>query len=487
VSSLPYLVPGLERYRPWTSADGLPFSGLFKTDSAGPMVAEASGGESQRNAVTKREHNLLTLLENHPAVVGAGPLLAHRSEDPQTTPKIEIPEEVYRDVKVRIEDPRKTMKAFYRALARTARRERGAVTRISHWGDSATAPDKITAVTRALMQKQFGDAGHGFILAAPPTKWYWHAGVVRRHANWKVRRITHRNSRDGRYGLGGVRAVGTGSEEAPASSYFANLRSRKTGRATSRFDVYYLKGPGQGKLALRVDHKRPKVFSAAAKRWEDAVHSVQVPDGPHRFKVEARGDRPVSVYGVVMERDGPGVVYDNLGLTGYFASRVVNASPKHFKKQLEFRSPDLMVLMFGGNTLGFAHWTTKRFRRQFSAVVKLFRESRPEAPCLVLSPLDHGERVRGKVRTDPRLKDMIAIQREAALAGGCAFYSIFDAMGGEGTMGRWATSTPRLVISDLSHVTRDGARVIGSLIYKALVTGLVDYLRGAAPTHGDDA
>ena len=69
----------------------------------------------------------------------------------------------------------------------------------------------------------------------------------------------------------------------------------------------------------------------------------------------------------------------------------------------------------------------------------------------MLTPIDHGERYRGRVRTKPDLVKMVGVQREVALKAGCAFYSIFEAMGGEGTMGRWYKERPPLVLS-LIHI-----------------------------------
>ncbi len=481
VWSVPYLVPGLEDFQPLTKEAGTSLWAFFHTDPAELMVAEANPETSYQASLQQREQGLLAFAKNPagqkvPQSVNApptlkaqvGPLLARRPG----ALKIKIPKADYENLKVPIEDPGGVMRPFYEALARTARRQPGALTRISHWGDSAIATDKITAVTRVLMQKRFGDAGHGFILISPPTKWYSHAGVARRHEGWKHLRITHDNARDGRYGLGGVRAIGNTKSFAS----MATLKSRKVGRAVSRFEVYYLKGPRQGKLALRVDGKAPQIISARADTWQDAVHRIKVPDAPHRLSIKVRRG-PVSVYGVVLERDVPGVVYDNLGLIGCFGRRMLNANPDHFKDQVSFRKPDLMVLMYGGNTLGLPHWRASRYKKSFTKVVQRFKEARPAASCLVLSPLDHGKRIKGKVGSLPRLREMVELQRRVALDQGCAFFSIFDAMGGEGTMGRWAKTRPRLVLHDFAHLTRHGSRILGALLYGALVDGLVKSLQ----------
>jgi hypothetical protein len=52
----------------------------------------------------------------------------------------------------------------------------------------------------------------------------------------------------------------------------------------------------------------------------------------------------VSLYGVAVERDGPGVVYDSLGLLGARANRLLNYDSAHIKNQLEQRGSNLIVL-----------------------------------------------------------------------------------------------------------------------------------------------
>src|SRR5262245_61700716 len=78
-----------------------------------------------------------------------------------------------------VRDPAGDMERFYSALYRTEN-EQPAVTRILHYGDSPTTADMITADVRVLLQRQFGDAGHGFSLIAKPWAWYAHRGVEQR-------------------------------------------------------------------------------------------------------------------------------------------------------------------------------------------------------------------------------------------------------------------------------------------------------------------
>jgi hypothetical protein len=511
VVGIPYIVPGLEEYRPWIVGDNHPFYGMFSTTGAGPLVAEASGGVEAGEALGDKEAAVLAqfgdlddeapledlplaevgpvedlpLAEVGPADfvpvpdAGASPGVVPPGPDAGApappTPKpafaaIKVPPEAYKDVEVKIEDPSGAMKHFYDSLHETAQRKPGAITRVAHWGDSAIAADGITSATRTHLQRLFGDSGHGFILAASSSSWYSHKGVRYGSKGWKTMNIIHRAAKDKRYGFGGVRAHGYPG----VFSRFATADKGPVGRKVSRYDIYYLAGPKQGDMLLTVDKGEPVRVPTAADAPEDRVHSVEVPDGEHELRIQAKGGQ-LNLYGVAMERDRPGVVYDGLGIVGFIEDRHMNADFDHFKKQLALRDPNLMILMYGGNKLGFPKLGMTRYEQDFEKVIKRFRKARPTASCLVMSPLDHGERYRGGIRTVPRLHKMVEVQRKVALRNGCAWYSAFEAMGGEGSMGRWANSKPALGWRDYAHVTKHGAKVMGGLFYQALMAGYVEH------------
>jgi hypothetical protein len=70
-----------------------------------------------------------------------------------------------------LDDQNGGLDRFYAALWRTERGVPLAITRILHYGDSPTTADLITGDSRQLLQKRFGDAGHGFTLIGKPWAW----------------------------------------------------------------------------------------------------------------------------------------------------------------------------------------------------------------------------------------------------------------------------------------------------------------------------
>jgi lysophospholipase L1-like esterase len=200
---------------------------------------------------------------------------------------------------------------------------------------------------------------------------------------------------------------------------------------------------------------------------------LHVPDGEHTFEVAARGDGVARAYGVVMERDGPGAVWDELSLIGSFTQRLDYQDAEHLAQQIKRRDLDLMVFQLGGNDLSREDSDLKRstepYEREYARVIQKFRAGKPEAACLIMSVTDHAKQVGAAVVSRPIVPRLAAAQRRVAEREGCAFYDTFNAMGGDGTVARWLKAHPPLAAPDLRHPTLVGQRHIGSSLYNALM------------------
>jgi lysophospholipase L1-like esterase len=177
----------------------------------------------------------------------------------------------------------------------------------------------------------------------------------------------------------------------------------------------------------------------------------------------------------VVERDGPGVVYDSLGLVGARANRLLNFDADHIRRQLELRGVNLIVLGFGGNEASDDR-PEEAFYEDYRRVLDHMRQGRDDLGCLVFSPLDQARREGGRIRTLQTIPSIISAQRRAAFDSGCAFFDTWQAMGGENAMRRWYKARPRLAMGDFRHATPAGYEIIGNMFYKALLAGFADYL-----------
>jgi lysophospholipase L1-like esterase len=374
-----------------------------------------------------------------------------------------------------IEDPDHVMDAFNDSLARTERREKGAITRITHYGDSPITNDGITGTTRQLMQERFGDSGHGFILIDRPWDWYGHQSIsFTSGGGWTNGSLMNPRSRDGELGLGGVAFYGTGPGKF---ARFAPAQTGSNGRKFSRFEIYYLRQPSGGDFSLIANDKDTRVIPTAAEREESAFAELQTVENADSFSVKTvSGD--VRLFGAVLENNDPGVVYDSLGVNGAFAGLLATAmNEQHWTQQLQHRNPNLVILNYGTNESEYASDDQmQRYERELKEVVRRVRTSLPAASILIVSPMDRGRRAPGgRVITLPSIPKIVEMQRRVALETHCAFLNMFEAMGGEGTMARWHEGRKHLVGGDLTHPNGDGAQTVGTLLYMALMDSYNGY------------
>ena len=470
-----YMVPPLQSLRPWIPGEeGFPIVRLF--NRWGDIPAFAGHGGSYRGS-TSTEADAERLAESVGETVAANldlkPVMAPPVESDEG-PRIEPAE--YAGISTYIEDPTgRGMRAFYEALEKTARGDEGAITRVGHYGDSSIATDLITSTMRENLQARFGDAGHGFVLAAKGYIPYKHRGV-RQSSNpedWDIREVVRRQDRHGRYGYGGVQSRARRGSWAKVET----TKRGDVGKNASRFDIYYEEQPKGGKFSVRLDKGDRETVSTKADVLGDGVYSIEAPDGPHAIEFRYARGGPVNFYGVVVERDGPGVVYDSLGLVGARANRLLNFDESHIRAQLERRGVNLLVLGFGGNEASDDK-SEEVFYEDYMRVLQRMRQGREDLGCLVFAPLDQARRHRGRIRTLPTIPLIVTAQRRAAIDSGCAFYDTWQAMGGEDAMRRWYKARPRLAMGDFRHATPAGYEIIGNMFYKALLAGFADYLAG---------
>lgn len=374
-----------------------------------------------------------------------------------------------------IDDPAHALDHFYAALARTDAKQNGAITRITHYGDSPITNDGITGTARRLLQERFGDAGHGFILVDRPWAWYGHQAIdFSSSGGWNDDSLINPMTKDGCFGLGGV----TFHASAGRTARFATAAEGDTGKNFSRLDVYYLQQPAGGQFSVSVNGGEAQTAATNNDEVKSGFYQVKAAKGgANSFELKTlSGD--VRMFGAVLENDGPGVVYDSLGVNGAYAGLLVRAmNQQHWAEQLQHRHPELVVLNYGTNESEYASDNQlARYEKDLREVVARVRAALPDVSILIVSPMDRGTHAPGgRVITLESIPKIVEMQHRVATETNSGFLNMFAAMGGEGTMARWHSGKKHLVGGDLTHPTADGAETVGVILYGALVEGYAKY------------
>lgn len=340
-------------------------------------------------------------------------------------------------------DPGHELDHFYGSLLK------GGTTRVVHYGDSPTTADLITADARAMLQKQFGDAGSGFVLIARPWAWYGHRGVEMDASNWKIDVAGNTPLKDGLHGLGA--ASFQGSAGAVAHWRLKDTQHRSV-------EISYLAQPDGGAFEVEADGQKIGEADTAAEERAPGFATFQFPAGSKSFTLRVtRGS--VRLYGADFRKPGPGVEYSSVGINGANITLLSHAmNGPHWSEQLRHYNPDLVVIAFGTNESGYAQFVDSTWGKELKAAVHRIQAALPDVSILLMSPMDRGERkTGGDIETLATLPRLVNIEAGVASETGVAFFNTFQAMGGPGTMARWYSAEPRLVGADFIHPMPGGA------------------------------
>ena len=375
-----------------------------------------------------------------------------------------------------IADEHQAMHHFYRQLKNIAGGSSEAIARIAVYGESTNASDRVTSSLRRRLQARFGDAGKGFVPVAPGWHYQRHQDVRWRHAGrWRTWVVNRANGPGNRYGLGGVVSE---SRNRAARAWFGTSERGPSGEAVARFSLFFHAFPEAGAVELRVDGGPPTELDTRSAVPEDRVHHIEVTDGPHELEIRPADDNPHRLYGVVMERNRPGVVVDGLMLVGAFTRVLGHFDADHWARQIALRQTDLLVFWLGGNdatsrTTGFSR---NRFVESYVSSIERARRGRPESSCLVVSVMDSADTESERIRTFARVPRVVRAQADVAARTGCAFYNLFEATGGHNTMARWRRRG--LASGDFKHLTMRGSSEVGRVLYEAISAGYEHFENG---------
>ncbi len=357
------------------------------------------------------------------------------------------------------------LEKFYGALARLENRLRHDHVRILWLGDSHTQADVWTHAVRAKLQEVFGVGGPGFVHVGWNTHGYRREQVTLRTSGiWGLQPATLVSPNqvgDGVFGLGGLRIEPRGADAV----------------AEVVVDAKGLPGKGSWDLAVRFIHPdssivvkvdgREQRIEAQGATLGQIRHVPLESKGPGGTLRVERGWNKPQLLGVVVEAaEAHGVVVDTLGLNSARYRSALAWDETTWVAELARRSPDLVVLAFGTNESSDANIRSEGHGARVKALVDRVRKAAPEADCLLFGPID-----RGGERYEKAVQQLNEAQEAAAKELGCAFWNGQQAMGGPGSMRRWASMNPPLGGADKIHLYPRGYQKLGEMMVRDLLQG----------------
>lgn len=435
------------------SCDGGSSSSPPPTDEA-PATEATAKPRAEPDAVVAN-----TTPPSKPAAVVAPPSSYKPHADDPT--KAEFP----------LENP-EALAHFYDALARidSGKKE---VVQVVHLGASMIGADDLTSILRGKFQTRFGDGGAGMVLLRRFMTNYLHKWVKLDAKKWDNCYIGYLCDKSGRYGLGGVAFYGQRGAQTTIKT-----RKHELGDEVAHFEVWYSAEPNSADFEIRIDGGEPQEVETSADAPEDRWHAIDVAQGPHEIDMRVKGNGKLRAYGIVLETEGPGIVWDQFSWLGAFTRRMHGWDDAHIAGQVAHRAPELVAFTFGGNDsrrVLNGKLTKDGYVEEYLKGVKKVMAGKPKASCLIIAMTDRGRSLDFNLKPE-HVETIVEGQRETAKQAGCAFFDTYAAMGGAGSLREWKKKG--LAAGDLKHLNHAGREIFGGWLYDAIMVGYIAHRTG---------
>lgn len=361
------------------------------------------------------------------------------------------------------------MQHFYDALTRV--NEMNRPVRIAYFGDSFIEGDILTGYLREFLQKKYGGRGVGYVSITNPTAGF-RPTVIHRYSGWSSHASTDsccfvRANQDlaNRYFI-------------PRSGAWVSLRG--TNRNYSTVDTctvstcYFLSNDSVH-LQATLNDRDAIPFAVVGDSTLQAL-TVEGRIGSVKWSVrEARGKS--LFYGVSMESKR-GVVVDNFSLRGS-SGQQLRSVPERFLNQFHHLRPyDLIVLHYGPNIASQKVRNYSYYTRAMSQVMDHLKRCFPNTSFLIIGASDRAVKDEfGELVSMQGTLSLIQYQKSLAADQHIAFWNLYEAMGGEGSIVRMVQAKPSEANYDYTHINFRGGKHLAQILFDALVYGQEQYVK----------
>jgi hypothetical protein len=338
---------------------------------------------------------------------------------------------------------------------------------IAYFGDSMIEGDLVTQPLRRSMQRRFGGNGVGFIPVTTPLPGFRVTVKQSFNERWKISTFVHPKNSEGAFpGISGYAYI---SEEGAQTKFesppgFGSFR---------KAEILY---GGKNKLMLQVRTDTTSAILSLAPASPVSSFAVTPDTVFSAFEIQVKSSEPGVLYGVNFE-NGPGVYVDNYAFRGNSGLPLSSIPAEIFSGFNTVLRNKLLIIHYGLNvfTPGVEdyHW----YEAAMMKVIKHVKESSPGISILMISMPDRSVLISGEYHTPAGLPEFIHLQQRVAEKEHVAFFNLYDAMGGAGSMKKWVEGHPKLAGDDYTHPNGAGAAKIASLVYDFLMKGYDRYLQ----------
>lgn len=357
------------------------------------------------------------------------------------------------------------MKAFYRALGEVQQR----AVRIAYFGDSFIEADILTADLREMLQKRYGGCGVGYVTITTEVAGY-RPTVGHTWDGWTSHAVTDGHFDRSQQDISNHYFI-------PRSGAFVTLKGQR--KYASRLDtcqastIYFI-SPDSARITATINGKTAKTFEVSPGDSTLQALTVRGKIGSVRWQVDSI-QAHATFYGATMDAEN-GIAVDNFSVRGSSGQQLGNIPMAMLRRYHRLRPYDLIVLQYGLNVASEQGVNYTYYTHAMAKVIAHLKDAFPETSILLVGVGDREYKdENGELHTMPGVKNLIRYQQALAADTHIAFWNMFDAMGGEGSMEKLVDSHPQMANYDYTHINFRGGKHLAEILYKTLLYGKEQY------------
>ena len=365
---------------------------------------------------------------------------------------------------------------------------RSDIVRIAHYGDSQLEGDRITCYLRSYFHQKFGGSGVGFV---PFDDIADNVNLVRISSpNWIRYTVFHNRYGCGYYGLSGnvykfskyamVKSnndsvTGNENDSVKKILYSKNVFSNATVSIILRQSVYFnnaflMYGRSSAECLMNIYNltNNEKILSDTLPPVEGfEMHKLKISPSVRSFKLEFIGDLSPDFYGLLLDGTS-GVQVDNYAIRGHSGDGLLLMNPGYLATQLKKLNVKLVVFQYGNNMVPYVNSDAKckLMEDMFYNIFMRYKNAAPGISILAIGAGDMATMYNGAYTSYPYIPKIRDAQKNAALRAGCAFWDLFEVMGGINSILTWKEKG---LASYDGHFSNNGQKIIGKELFNAIM------------------
>lgn len=327
--------------------------------------------------------------------------------------------------------------------------------RIAYFGDSMIEGDLLTQTLRKLLQKKFGGYGVGFLSMDAKVGNFRQTASVE-SSGWETINFTNKGARN--MYISGFSFTGKGE----------GLFTDKTVNPPLNLQKKLIYGSSSGGEV----EVNGKTLSLTGSKLVNA--QMLSKENSTVLQIKSKSNN-TPFYGVSFESEN-GIILDNFSFRGITGVEFKKLDENFLKAVQDTNNYDLIVMQYGVNLLFRPDDTDySYYTKNMAPVLDKFTKAFPNTDILLISSADRAFRYNGDYQTAKGLPYVLETQAKLAFDHHLAFFNLFETMGGENTIVKWATQNPPLANKDYIHPNLKGADILAEKIFEAMMKDYKNY------------